>query len=149
MDLCKLARIAQVERFGSYDYAVPMDWLMQDPEKRRPHFWWYSRKSRSLFGRPLKWAAVARLALRMLRRKEADNSTSTDLHQYMEVWRICHPGKPLDAFGESLVRAWLDEAPDKEEYRAYIVEFAFHHMDVPPPQWLVDMTPDRSASQAA
>jgi hypothetical protein len=164
MNLCELATLSGLERFGSYDYAVPYDWLMKDPEKRRPHFWWYPRtpevlppgyrksyrKPGSLMGRPLKWAAVARLALRMLRRGNHDSNTSTDLHLYMEVWKICYPGKPLDAHGEKLVREFLADSPDKEEYRAFIIEFVFQHMEIPAPGWLLEMTPDKSAnSQAA
>ncbi len=151
MDLCKLASLADLERFGSYDYAVPMGWLMEDPEKRRPHFWWYPRtpevlppayrksfrKPGSLMGRPLKWAAVARLALKNLRLGSHDSSTSTDLHRYMEVWKIVHPGQPLDAYGETLAREWIAEMPDKEDARQCILEFSFRHMEIPPPAFLM------------
>ena len=160
MDLCKLATLADLERFGSYDYAVPYDWLMKDPEKRRPHFWWYPRtpevmpasyqksfrKPGSLMDRPLKWAAVARLALKCMRLGPHESSTSVDLHRYMEVWRFAHPGKPIDAYGEQLTREWINEKPDRAEANEHIIEFAYRHMDIPLPAWL---KPTPAVSQAA
>lgn len=144
MDLDKLARLADLERFGTYDYAVPHDWLMVDPEKRRPHFWWYPAKPgrQSMFGRPLKWMAVARLALRRYRIAMPPQN-SRDLHTYMEVWKFVHPGKQLDAFGENLIREWIET-----EGRQWlqILRFSFQHMAIPAPAWMLEDTPIPAAA---
>jgi hypothetical protein len=135
MNLDKLTALADLERFGTFDYAVPMGWLMEDTEARRPHFWWYPAakdgRRQSMFGRPLKWLAVGRLALRMLRKKEAANLA--DLHTYMELWKFVHPGKPLDAFGENLIREWIETEGSKW---IHILEFSFKHMEIPAPAFL-------------
>ena len=144
MNICKLASLADLERFGTYDYAVPMNWLMEDPEKRRPHFWWYpsGKKRGTLWGRPLKWAAVARMALWKMRRE-----VSPDLHDFLQVWAFAYPGKALDALGEALVRKWIERYPEETaEYKTMVLGWEFEGLNLPLPRFLA---PDESAPSKA
>lgn len=130
MNLEKLFSFAQLERFGTYDYSVPIGWLMEDPEARRPHVWWYADKPGSMFGRPLKWAAAGRLALRMMRR-----AGNPELFDYLSVWKFVHPAKPLDAFGESLCQAWLREHPEMHSALAWNLD----HLEIPLPSFIIPL----------
>jgi len=133
MDLTNLAADACLDRFGSWDYAVPMDWLMQDPEKRRPHVWFYPfQQNRGkgtyrrgvIFGRPLKWTAIARLSLRMQALAGVPR-----LENYLRTWAFAHPGKGLDATGIQAVRDFLAANPTLDQ--CHIMRCVIDHYQIP------------------
>lgn len=142
LNLDTLGRLANIDhRLGVYDYAVPIDWMMQDPENRRENVWWYPydrKKPGNLRGRPLAWKALARLALRNMRQME-----DPQLHHWIDCWTYLHPGKPLDAFGLRLLRRWMDEFEIESlaEANAHII---LSHHDLPLP----DFVPPREAPAA-
>lgn len=142
MDLCKLAADAGLDRFGAWDYAVPMDWLMADPEKRRPHVWFYPLKSGRrgmIFGRPLKWAAIARLSLRMQERAGVPR-----LDNYLRTWAFAHPGKGLSATGIQAVRDFIASNPTIDE--CHILRCVIDHYEIPaPPPGTFDIPLDAAA----
>ncbi len=127
MDLDKIVKIAALDKFGSYDYAVPFDWLIKDPENRRPHFWFYpvTKKRGQLFGRPLKWLAVARLALRVIRRQGIP-----DLDEYLRLWAFTHPGKPLDSTGIDALNRYIKTASIVEQFN---LEWVLKYYEIPLP----------------
>ena len=98
-----------VERFGAFDYAVPHQWLMEDPEKRR-HFCWYyphdvprpSPGRRRPSSRPLAYRALARLALRRIHR-----TGIIDLGLYAKLWAYARPGRGFNPAGIAAVRSWI------------------------------------------
>ena len=96
-----LAELSALSRFGEFDYAVPIDWVMVDPEARRPHVWFYpATDKRHRHGRPLSWKAMARLAIRRMRKTDAG------AWKYASVWAIAYPGRPLDSYGLMRCRQW-------------------------------------------
>lgn len=137
MNICKLATLAGLERFGTYDYAVPYQWLMQDPEKNRPHYWWYPRKPGNLFGRPLAWRAVARMALWKMRRE-----TSPDIMDFLHAWAVAYPGKELDAFGRGLIARHIEAEVERWGDKLYLhlvlvnLRYCFSGAGVPLPDFL-------------
>lgn len=103
MNISALAAAADLDHYGSWDYAVPYQWLMEDPEARRENLWFYPAKgNRSMFGRPLSWRVLARLALRRMRR-----TPTHDFSTYAQLWAYLHPGKPLDLAGLTIAAAYL------------------------------------------
>ena len=141
MDLTTLASDACLDRFGSWDYAVPMDWLMADPEKRRPHVWFYpsAKKRGNIFGRPLKWSAIARLSLRMQARAGVPR-----LDNYLRTWAFAHPGKGLSATGIKAVRDFLASNPTLDE--RHIMRCVIDHYEIPaPPPGTIDAPREEAA----
>ena len=147
MNICKLATLAGLDHFGTYDYSVPFDWLMQNPEKNRPHYWWYSKKPGSLFGRPLKWAAVARMALWKMRRE-----LSPDLMDFLNAWSVAHPEKQLDRFGRKLIARFIEAEDCREPWQVHSMlmnlRLCFKGAGVPLPDFLEE-TPDTSGFRKA
>lgn len=145
MNICKLATLADLERFGTYDYAVPFDWLMQDPEKRRPHFWWYPQKRRLLFGRPLAWRTVARLALWKMRRE-----TAPDIMDFLNTWAVAYPEKPLDAYGRKLIARYIESENCREDWQLHMLlvnlRYCFKGAGVPMPDFILE-SPLESATE--
>lgn len=152
MNICKLATLAGLDRFGSYDYAVPIGWLMEDPEKRRPHFWWYSQKPGSLFGRPLAWRAVARLALWKMRR-EFPGASFQDISDFLNTWAVAHPEKPLDAFGRKLIARCIEKEVCRDRFDLHLVlvnlRYCFKSASVPMPDFIMEEKPAAENRQAA
>lgn len=147
MNICRLIELAGIDRnLGSYDYAVPQGWLMQDPENRRANYWWYPydrKKPGHLFGRPLKWAAVARLVLRRLRLQESPEI----FDDFLKVWAYAHPGKPLDKFGMKLLARWIEKYRGEHwELCRINLAYCFKGAGVPMPDFIEH---PESTSQAA
>jgi len=143
MNLDKLFKLAALDGHGEWDYAVPSDWLMADPEKRRPHVWFYphhkaGRKPR-MFGRPLAWRAVARLALRRMRR-----AGIPQIDDWIRTWTFTFPGRPLDAAG---ARALEKAAAAAGLVRAVNLNIVLRHYGLP--ELELPETPAATAVQAA
>lgn len=142
MNLETICKIANIDRFGAFDYAVPMEWLMRDPERNRPHFWYYpsakGKPGRS-FGRPLKWMAVARLALRVMRQQGIP-----ELDQWLRMWAYVHPAKGLDQDGIEAVKRFLDNSNDSMRFHIGSIISRF---DIPaPPEGTFDSPTVRQAA---
>lgn len=122
----EITAASQVERFGQFDYAVPDHWLMVDPEKRRHYCWYYPRTKpgrRLPWSRPLSYRTLARLALRMERRKGVP-----DLSKWAKLWAYVHPGKEFDRHGIEAVRRHLLEDPHMMG-----LVWLFQELRIPPP----------------
>ena len=136
LSLDTITQLADLDRFGAFDFAVPEHWLMQDPEKRRPHFWYYPRakKPGRLFGRPLKWMAAARLALKNLRQQGIP-----ELDNWLRLWAYAHPGKGLDRDGIEAMKRFI--ANSSENMRFHIGAIVSYHQIPPPPEGTFDEKP--------
>lgn len=126
-----LVNVAGLDRFGSYDFAVPQGWLDRNPDQHGHCLWFYRRESHRpgyLMGRPLSFRAIARLAIRTMR-KAADPF----YHTYALVWSVAYPGCPLDETGRRLVAAKCDELGMTLHDRAYIVRYLYDTLEIPGP----------------
>lgn len=121
-----IATASDVERFGTFDYATPINWMMEDSENRREFCWWYPSKRRpgKMCGRPLSYRALARLALR-----EARKQGVPDMLLYAKLWAYAHPGRPLDRAGIDSIRKILAEDP----HLAGTVGYVLRRLQVPEP----------------
>jgi hypothetical protein len=59
--ICEAAEIAELKKYGSYDFAVPHQWSIKNPGHKA--VWFYNHSSR-IWGRPLAYLAILRLARR-------------------------------------------------------------------------------------
>jgi hypothetical protein len=130
MQLDTIASIAGIDQLGTFDYAVPMNWLMQDPEKHRHYCWYYAqgKKPGALWGRPLAWRAVGRLALRVLRARGISATKSLD--NYLRIWAYVYPGKTLDKPGIEAVNHYIQHASDVEQFN---IQCILDYYKIPPP----------------
>jgi hypothetical protein len=120
-----------IDRFGAFDYAVPEHWLMQDPEKNRPHVWFYPRgnKPGRIFGRPLKWMAAARLGLREMRK-----AGIPEIEKWLRLWAYVYPGRGLDADGIAAFKRFLAENPWANSRRDTVASIiGYYEIPAPPP----------------
>ena len=62
----EVAQVADLQKFGAFDFAVPINWQLENPGVRA--VWFYDKKA-GLCGRPLFLTTILRLA----RRKCQDN----------------------------------------------------------------------------
>lgn len=140
MNLETIAKIADLDRFGSFDFAVPIDWMMRDPEKHRPHVWYYphGNKRHSLYGRPLAWKAMARLALRNMRKDGIPN-----LDKWLDLWAYCHPGKTIDADGIAAAKRFIENS--SESMRHHMACIISRHQIPPPPPGTFDLPMSQAA----
>jgi len=60
-NISEVTEIAELSKYGTFDYAVPHDWRLQNPNIKA--VWFYNDRSR-IFGRPLPYLAILRLARR-------------------------------------------------------------------------------------
>ena len=137
MQLDKIFAAADLRRFGEFDYAVPLEWMLRDPDKHRPHVWFYpstrtpcgnGRKPGNLCGRPLHWRAAGRLALVTLRR-----AGIPELDTWLRIWAFVHPGKGLDASGILAVKRFLADHRN-DRLHGHIASIIGHYQIPPPPE---------------
>jgi len=57
----EVAEIAEISKYGTFDWAVPLSWSNENPDTHA--VWFYNERSR-IFGRPLTHLAILRLARR-------------------------------------------------------------------------------------
>jgi len=71
------AKIAEVTKTGTIDYAVPLSWREENPDTKA--VWIYTAKSR-IWGRPLRYLTILRLA----RRKATDQWDQIQIAEAIE-----------------------------------------------------------------
>lgn len=123
----EITAASEVLRFGEFDYATPWEWMMADPEKRRHYCWFYPHAKphhrRLPSSRPLSYRVLARLALRMERRKGIP-----DLSRWAKLWAYVHPGKEFDRDGIAAIRRLL-----AEDGCLHGLTWLFERLHIPPP----------------
>lgn len=127
MQLDKLCKLAGIDRLGAWDYAVPMHWMMEDPENRRENVWFYpsGKKPGRTFGRPLKWKTIGRLALRMMRA-----AGIPELDEWLRVWAFVHPGRTIDRDGIEAVKRFIENSSDSMRFHIGAI---ISHYEIPAP----------------